>query len=38
MTVHEAGHQFWYGLVGTNEFQEAWLDEGFNQYHEAKAA
>jgi hypothetical protein len=36
VTVHEAGHQFWYGLVGTNEFEEAWLDEGFNQYHEAK--
>jgi hypothetical protein len=30
--VHEYGHQFWYGLVGSNEFEEAWLDEGFNQY------
>ena len=29
-----AGHQFWYGLVGTNEFEEAWLDEGFNSYHD----
>ena len=37
VTVHEAGHQFWYGLVGNNEFEEAWLDEGFNSYHEQKA-
>ncbi len=37
VTVHECGHQFWYLLVGTNEFEEAWLDEGFNQYHEEKA-
>jgi Peptidase family M1 domain len=37
VTVHEAGHQFWYSLVGTNEFEEAWLDEGLNDYHEAKA-
>jgi hypothetical protein len=38
VTIHEAGHQFWYGLVGTNEFEEAWLDEGFNRYHDRKAA
>ena len=37
VTVHECGHQFWYGLVGNNEFEEAWLDEGFNSYHTAKA-
>jgi hypothetical protein len=37
VTIHEAGHQFWYGLVGTNEFEEAWLDEGFNRYHDQKA-
>ncbi|HVQ31120.1 MAG TPA: hypothetical protein VMV21_16120, partial [Vicinamibacteria bacterium] len=37
VTVHEAGHQFWYGLVGNNEFEEAWLDEGFNTYTEEKA-
>jgi hypothetical protein len=38
VTIHEAGHQFWYGLVATNEFEEAWLDEGFNRYHDRKAA
>src|SRR5262249_30673341 len=30
--VHEFGHQFWYGLVATNEFEESWMDEGFNTY------
>ncbi|MEI6666564.1 MAG: M1 family metallopeptidase [Acidobacteriota bacterium] len=37
VTVHEAGHQFWYGLVGNNEFEDAWLDEGFNTYSTARA-
>ncbi|HEX9792997.1 MAG TPA: M1 family metallopeptidase [Planctomycetota bacterium] len=32
VTVHEFGHQFWYGLVGNDEFQHAWLDEGFNTF------
>lgn len=38
VTIHEAGHQFWYGLVANNEFEEAWLDEGFNSYMTAKAS
>jgi Peptidase family M1 domain len=37
VTIHEAGHQFWYGLVGNNEFEEAWLDEGLNTYTQRKA-
>jgi len=32
VTVHEAGHQFWYGIVANDEFEHAWLDEGFNTY------
>jgi hypothetical protein len=36
VTVHEFGHQYWYALVGSNEFEEAWLDEGFNTYSTAK--
>jgi len=33
---HEFGHQYWYGMVATNEFEEAWLDEGINAYTEVK--
>ncbi len=36
VTVHEFGHQFWMELVATNEFEESWLDEGFNSYSTAK--
>ena len=36
VTVHEFGHQFWYALVGNNEFEEAFLDEGFNTYSTGK--
>jgi hypothetical protein len=32
VTVHECGHQFWYALVGNNEFEDAWIDEGFNTF------
>jgi hypothetical protein len=32
VTVHECGHQFWYALVGNNEFEHAWLDEGLNTF------
>ena len=32
VTIHEAGHQFWYGLVGNNEFEHAWIDEGLNTF------
>jgi hypothetical protein len=37
VTVHEAGHQFWYGMVANNEFQDAWMDEGLNTYSTARA-
>jgi hypothetical protein len=36
VTVHECGHQFWYGLTGNNEFEAAWLDEGFNSYTDSE--
>ena len=32
VTIHEAGHQFWYGIIANNEFDHAWMDEGFNSY------
>ncbi|MFW6140818.1 MAG: M1 family metallopeptidase [Acidobacteriota bacterium] len=37
VTIHEFGHNFWYGMVASNEFEEPWLDEGFNSYSEVKA-
>jgi hypothetical protein len=36
VTEHEFGHQYWYGMVATNEFENAWLDEGINSYSEVK--
>ena len=30
--IHEFGHNYWQGMVATNEFEEAWLDEGINTY------
>ncbi len=36
VTIHEAGHQFWYGVVGNNEFEHAWLDEGLNTFATAR--
>jgi Peptidase family M1 domain len=29
---HEVAHQWWYGLVGNNQYREPWLDESFAQY------
>jgi aminopeptidase N len=37
VTVHEAGHQFWYGIVATNEFEDGWMDEGLNTFSTARA-
>jgi hypothetical protein len=36
VTIHEAGHQFWYGIVANNEFEHAWLDEGINTFATAR--
>ncbi len=36
VTIHECGHQFWYGLVGNNEFEAAWLDEGLNSFTDSE--
>lgn len=32
ITVHETAHQWWYGIVGSNQVGEAWLDEGLTEY------
>jgi hypothetical protein len=36
ITIHEFGHQYWYGLLASNEFEEPWLDEGINTYTEMR--
>jgi hypothetical protein len=36
VTIHEFVHQYFYGMVATNEFEEAWMDEGFTTYYEAR--
>ncbi len=32
VTIHEFGHQYFQGMLASNEFEEAWLDEGLNTY------
>ncbi|MGW0628645.1 M1 family aminopeptidase [Streptomyces sp. NPDC002758] len=30
--THEIGHQWWYGIVGDDEYNSPWLDESFTDY------
>lgn len=34
--IHEFGHQYFYGLIASNEQEESFLDEGFNTYWEVE--
>ena len=34
VTIHEFGHQYFQGMLASNEFEQAWLDEGLNSYAE----
>jgi hypothetical protein len=36
VVIHECGHQFFQGLVGNNEFEAAFLDEGINSYADSE--
>lgn len=30
--IHEIAHQWWYGVVGNDEINSAWMDEGLTEY------
>lgn len=32
VTIHEFGHGYFYGILGSNEFEEPMLDEGINEF------
>ncbi|MEX1030429.1 MAG: M1 family metallopeptidase [Paenibacillaceae bacterium] len=36
VVAHEIGHQYWYGMVASNEMEDPWLDEAFTSYAELK--
>ena len=36
VTVHEIGHNWWQSMLASNEFEEAWLDEGIDTWATAE--
>lgn len=36
VAIHEFVHNYFQSVVATNEFEEAWLDEGFTSFYEAE--
>lgn len=36
VTIHEFGHGYFYGILGSNEFEEPMLDEGLNEFWDAR--
>lgn len=35
VVAHETAHQWWYAMVGSNQFENAWQDEGLAEYSSA---
>ncbi len=33
--VHEIAHQWWYGVIGNDQYNEAWIDESLTEYSTA---
>ncbi len=36
VTLHEIGHNWFYGVLGSNERNYPWMDEGMNSYYERR--
>ena len=34
--VHQVGHNWFYGIIASNERDESWMDEGINTFYESK--
>ena len=37
VAIHEFAHQYFYGMLASNEFEEPWLDEGFATWFTQRA-
>lgn len=35
--AHEVGHNWFYGILGSNERDHPWMDEGINSYYETRS-